>query len=1057
MKKFLCLLLIFSLLPCFSFAESGDDNAREITGITKKITAKYENSGVLEDDVPGAALAAEKTVPENYRNKNGVKSIVASFAANAEKTISSLANVSGKEMLMEGIWRIDFTDAQSAENAFIKLKKNENVRAVDYDIVLEFDLGIPENEEIVFDGGENAVSLADAETAAYYNDYNLHGDGSWHLDDINAPAAWDALKEYSGAHTNSALVAVIDSGIDTQNPELANRIYKNSSGGMIGYNLINPSSSSFEDDSHNSYHGTRVASVIAAQANNGIGICGTAGKFDVKILPIKVFSDNSPTASILISAINKAVEHNADVINMSLTSYTEQSVLGADGKIETMQEAINKATAAGCVVVASAGNYFSNFPLYPASYDNVISVGAYNSERERSTFSQYNDYVDIAAPGQAMLLPATYSGGKIGYINSSGTSFSAPIVSAAAALLRIANPSITAVHASNVIKNTACDLGKSGYDLFYGFGALDLAAAIAGAEDAFIEMTSLEYTKNLSVNVGEYSQVQTVILPKNTKNKILKFESTDKSVATVSNNGVVFGVSPGTAEIIITADFDPSFTVDENGDPFYCSVAVAPGIEPDGKVEENIGSATIPRDVSGGEFAMYADGKIWSVKKNTSGETVVSEARSVNMPYDFCEYLPKNASSTNAKNCTYVLTRKFDHKFYYADSPEMKNAYYKADTDEHNPTYTAVASDGKNAVICSSTGNVTYMTPPESAAAAATFGNAQIVNTEEKTIFVTDAIYIPHEKCKYYVFAGHDTLGAQYICFSETTADSAGEVKFFYETAAPKLDKGEEYLKLLAEEQYLYLLTNKAVYRVKTGRVSGKPASGTFMKYADSDGRFIKNISMVTIGSERCLVGYGGGNTLYLIAEGGTYSPVKTYDAPLSHVMEFNGNLLTISGGILRSESVNVNAAQNKSYDSRLCTYGVNVLDKNKKLVSEPPVDGKFTVEYYIESIDKITFENGVHTNDGAQNKLPVSVVFSVYDKDTGELKDVRVNNFMLDYFYYNSVYKAGANLRCDEEFNLGSGDYDVKVMTFMGNNFYWPEKNNLTATLGVFAEALKQ
>jgi len=429
----------------------------------------------------------------------------------------------------------------------------------------------------------------------------------------------------------------------------------------------------------------------------------------------------------------------------------------------------------------------------------------------------------------------------------------------------------------------------------------------------------------------------------------------------------------------------------------------------------------------------------------------------VGLPYEFCEYLWQNASSANAGGCTYVLARKFDHKFYYTDGPEMKNAYYNPDTDEYNPTYTAAAVDGKNAVICSSTGNITYITPPASAQAHAGFENTKIINADKKTVFVTDAVYIPHEKCKYYAFVGRDTQGAQYIYFSEMKKESDGSFKFLQEPAPPALASGEEYVKLFAEGQYVYLLTNKAVYRVKTGRRSDEPASGTYVKYADIDGRFIKNISVITIGSERCLVGFGGGNTLYLIAEGGTYSPVKTYDAPLSHVMEFNGGLLTVAGGILRSENINVNAAQNKSYDARLCTYGVNVLDKNKKLVSEPPVDGKFTVEYYIESIDRIIFENGVNTNDNAQNKLPVSVVFSVYDKDNGELKDVRVNNFMLDYFYVNSAFNAGANLRCEEEFNLGSGDYSVKVMTFMGNNFYWPEKNNPATTLGVFAKALKQ
>ena len=121
MKKLLCVLLIFSLLPNFAFAESlGDADAHEITGTIKTIPSKTEFAKTLEDDIPKITTAAEESVPDSYRNKSGVKSLVASFGNNAEKTIATLANVSGKEMLMEGIWRIDFTDAQSAENAFIK-------------------------------------------------------------------------------------------------------------------------------------------------------------------------------------------------------------------------------------------------------------------------------------------------------------------------------------------------------------------------------------------------------------------------------------------------------------------------------------------------------------------------------------------------------------------------------------------------------------------------------------------------------------------------------------------------------------------------------------------------------------------------------------------------------------------------------------------------------------------------------------------------------------------------------------------------------------------------
>lgn len=1038
MKKLLCLFGICMLIPCTSLAQG---------------TADFENT-VSFADIEAAAVLSDADDAKS-ENTDGVTALVACFYDYAENTVSRLSDVINTECLMEGIYRIAFKSADAAESAYVQLKSHPNVKTVDYDRELKFDLGDPYVDEST---AEISASPADGEEAGYpYNDYKLYGSGNWYLDDIKAIDAWTAMKDYEDISGNSAVVAVIDSGIDTANPDLKNRILTDSNGNMIGYNFVNSASASFEDDlsAKNNYHGTRVSSTIAAEANNGVGICGVAGEFDVKILPIKVFNSTGggATPSVLIKAVNKAIEHNVDVINMSLSSSLPLDCI-IDSKIETMQEAVNRAVAAGCVVVAAAGNNFSNQPLYPASYDNVISVSSYDAMREKADFSQYNDYIDVAAPGRGMALLTHSIGGSItsSTVNtaSAGTSFSAPIVSAAAALLRIANPDITPTEISNIIKNTADDLGKEGYDIFYGFGAVNLEKAIKSAYDGFVEIKSLEYTKSLNVNVGEAAQIETVIMPRNAQNKIIKFESTNTSVATVSNNGVVLGVSPGEADILISTDFNTEFSKDENGVNFYCHVFVKPNIVFDDKINLEIGDATIPSDTSGSEFAMYADGYIWQVKKDGEN-TVITQTKGVNKPYEFCEYLPDSAVYK------YMLVRKIDHKIIFAKDAALTGAQSFTDNDESNPTYTSVAHNGKDLTVLSSSGKILHFTTPASESEDISSPNITTVLIGESKIYMDDIVYIPNEKCQYYAMTGHDSTGAQYMYLSELKYSSEDEPTFVYVDVS--LENGEIYKKLLVEGQYLYVLTNKAVYTIKTGKSGTNLAtSGALKKYADIDQKNIKDIHMITVGNERVLVGYGANNNLYVITSSGDCFPIKTYDGTAMNIIDFNGGLYSVAGGKIRSEQITYESPENKSLVSPLCTYRVNILDKNKRLVTDFPTDGKFTVEYYAESIDRIIFDNGKYdTTSPAQNRLPVSVVFAVYNKNTGKLADIRVNNFMLDYVYLSEQPELsfGSLLRCEETFNIGEGEYYAKVMTFKGNNFYWPERNNSTTTLDIFTKSL--
>ena len=168
-------------------------------------------------------------------------------------------------------------------------------------------------------------------------------------------------------------------------------------------------------------HGTHVAGIIAAK-NDGVGITGVAP--GSQILPLRVLDANgSGYLSDIAAAIDYAVANNADVINLSLGGTTNYYLI---------EDAINRAVTAGVVVVAAAGNSGPNntLPSYPAAYANVIAVAATDSSGVVATYSNQGSYLDIAAPGSAII--STY---PTGYASLSGTSMASPHVAGIAALM----------------------------------------------------------------------------------------------------------------------------------------------------------------------------------------------------------------------------------------------------------------------------------------------------------------------------------------------------------------------------------------------------------------------------------------------------------------------------------------------------------------------------------------------------------------------------------------------------------------------------------------------
>jgi subtilisin family serine protease/subtilase family serine protease len=242
--------------------------------------------------------------------------------------------------------------------------------------------------------------------------------------DIDAPEAWGL-----STGSPSVVVAVIDTGIDYNHPDLASRF-----GG--GYNYVSGNFDPLDDHGH----GTHVAGTIAAGLENLTGSPATAeGVVGVapqaRILAYKVCAgDGTCTDAAVIAAIGRAVADGAKVINMSL---------GASEYSQALADAVQAAWSAGVVIVAGAGNDGTTSPFYPAALDNVVAVGAFDEEHRRASFSNYGSWVDISAPGSNIL--STYplskceeaaTPGEIGcYAWLSGTSMATPHVAGAAALL----------------------------------------------------------------------------------------------------------------------------------------------------------------------------------------------------------------------------------------------------------------------------------------------------------------------------------------------------------------------------------------------------------------------------------------------------------------------------------------------------------------------------------------------------------------------------------------------------------------------------------------------
>ena len=381
---------------------------------------------------------------------------------------------------VDGLYRIDFADADAAAAAAATLARDPDVESVDYDALAT----IPPDEEAQEElaaaqstssmeaecSGQSGASVGISDGGSFPNDacYKYQ----WHLRQIGMPAAW---KQGNG---KGAVVAVIDTGV-TKVGDLADTKF------VAGYNFVSNSANAADDHGH----GTHVAGTIAESTNNRLGVAGVA--YGAAIMPLKVLSaQGSGSMGGISQAIRWAADHGANVINMSL---------GGGRSMAPMAKAIKYAHDKGVVVVAAAGNDGHGRVSYPARYPNVIAVAATQQDEATTFYSNWGPEVDLAAPGgntrgnaQGGVLQHTIVPGDIkrtDYLWFMGTSMAAPHVAGVAALVVGAGVKKPAAVEEILLSTARKPAGRDAaagarIDDHYGAGIVDAAAALHKTRDA---------------------------------------------------------------------------------------------------------------------------------------------------------------------------------------------------------------------------------------------------------------------------------------------------------------------------------------------------------------------------------------------------------------------------------------------------------------------------------------------------------------------------------------------------------------------------------------------
>jgi len=399
---------------------------------------------------------------------------------------------------LTGVWRLSVPAGESVESAVARLSAMSGVRFAQPNYIYR----IPEyGRRAILGGSPPAVSTRFTPNDPLFPQ-------QWHMQQVRAEQAWDIERG-----STSVIVAVVDTGVAyrdapgqyAQVEDLAGVHF------VAGYDFVD--NDEFPDDEMG--HGTHVTGTVVQATGNGIGVAGLA--HGCSLMPVRALDENgSGTTATVTEAVTWAVEHGADVVNMSIGS-----AFGGPADMEAMQQAAE----AGAVLVAATGNSNQGDIDFPAVSPYVMAVGSVRYDKTRAPYSNYGPGIDIMGPGgdndvdqngdsnpDGVYQNTRYPGQGDSNLDASkyyfvdGTSQATPHVTATAALL--ISHGITGTPRWEVVKNTiestAEDLGPAGYDEFYGSGLVrpDLALASIDGGSGFRLGGTISYGTGGLANVG---------------------------------------------------------------------------------------------------------------------------------------------------------------------------------------------------------------------------------------------------------------------------------------------------------------------------------------------------------------------------------------------------------------------------------------------------------------------------------------------------------------------------------------------------------------------------
>ncbi|MCR4909510.1 MAG: S8 family serine peptidase [Lachnospiraceae bacterium] len=412
--------------------ESGEATDSEEVPATEE-TPATEEAPVSEEALSSDELPDPAEMPEAEELPSEEQLLTAELLSSGLEVLDDLEP--GEDYIENGAYLLTDNEKEAEEAAEIY-----DARVVDFaegvaTLELEDDKSIDE----VLKEFTETVSADSPELPIYPNvcctlctaTGNPEFSSQWHHSSISSGDAWK-LSRGSGVK-----VAVVDTGVNASHEDLS------SPGHLYTYSVID----SAPADEDNNGHGTHIAGIIGALDNDrgGIGVSPEATLYSIRI-DDSSNGKNIPVSNV-IAGLNKAVSLGADVVNISLGTYSDDP---------NLKEAVENAGKEGVFITAAAGNSGRNKKMYPAAYseslDNILAVGAYDSAGALSGFSNYGDWVDLAAPGSSIL--SSYRPDSDSYTTLSGTSMASPVAAGTAALVLSLNPGLTPSEVKSRLKNS---------------------------------------------------------------------------------------------------------------------------------------------------------------------------------------------------------------------------------------------------------------------------------------------------------------------------------------------------------------------------------------------------------------------------------------------------------------------------------------------------------------------------------------------------------------------------------------------------------------------------